>query len=345
MIGIRGLGMYAPSAVRTNDWWSRDLVDQWVAERRTRPRPELPSPLTDGARRVLEAAAPFADDPFQGTVERRILDPGMTIEDMEERAAREAIARSGVAAQDIDLVLTYTAAPTYQLQNAACILHQRLGLPRAALSLQVEATAYAVFAQLALAEAMITAGRAKHALLVQSSALSRVVEPTHPLSVLVGDAATAIVIGPTQRAGILATAHFTDGRFPESLVLALDGPRRLVVDPHQLWEAQLTTADVCKDSVDHALASAKLAVADIDFLCVFQGTAWLQGAIAAHVGANHAKSVEVFRRFGYLSGAAITASLYIGDQQGRLMRDDLVVMTGGGTGQTYGAAVLRWGNV
>ena len=341
MIGVLGLGMYAPDAVRTNDWWPRDLIERWIADRRTRPRPPVPSPLTDGVRCVLDATAAYADDPFQGVVERRILEADMSIEDMEVRAAREAIDRSGVAATDIDLVLSYTAVPTYQLQNAACGLHERLGLPRASLALQVEATAYTIFAQLALAEAMITAGRAKHALLVQSSALSRVVEQTHPSSVVVGDAATAIVVGPTMRAGLLATAHFTDGRFPMSLVL--DATRRLVADPQQLWDAQLGTADVCKEAVDVVLARTDLTVADIDYLCAFQGTAWLHGAVASHLGANHAKSVEVFRRFGYLSAAGITASLYIGEQQGQLVRDDLVVMTGGGTGQTFGAAALRWG--
>ncbi len=337
--------MYAPNQVRTNDWWPRDLVARWTEERRARPRPGLPAEVTAGMRCVLDAAAVHADDPFQGVQERRVLDAALMIEDMEERAARDAIERAGISAHDITLLLTHTVVPEYQLQNPACILHERLKLPHECLSVQLEATAYTVFAQLAFAEAAIRAGRATYALLVQSCALSRVVEPTNPLSVVVGDAATAIVVGPVSNdRGLLSLAHFTDGRYPMSLVLALDGPRRLVANAQQLWDAQLGTADVCKASVDVALQRAGLQVTDIDYLCAFQGTAWLQRAIANHVGAQEAKSTDVFQRFGYLSAAAIAASLYIGEQQGQLLSDDLVVLTGGGTGQTYGAAVLRWGN-
>jgi 3-oxoacyl-[acyl-carrier-protein] synthase-3 len=290
-------------------------------------------------RRVHEATSALAHDPFQGVVERRVLALDETLGMMEERAAREAIARSGVAPAEIDLLLTHPVVPDYELANPACALHEQLQLSRTCLSAYVEATAYTVFAQLAIAEAMIAAGRARYALLVQSSAGSRLVEPSHPLSVLVGDAATALVLGAAPH-GLLALTHYTDGRFPRSLVRERG---QLSVDPQQLWSAQLTAVDACSEASTAALERAGLAVAGVDFLSVFQGTAWLHDEIAAHLGVTRAKSVEVFRRFGYLSAAAVAASLYIGAESGRLVRDDLVLLTGGGTGQTYGAAVLRWG--
>lgn len=340
MIGILGVGMYAPPQVRTNAWWPPEIVAQWRAG--DRARPTLPAEITAGIRQVLDASAAFAEDPFHGVAERRILDPSMTIADMEEHAAREALARSGVSPDDVDLLLTHYVVPEYQLQNAACVLHQRLGMRHECLTLQVEATGYSLLAQLALAESALLAGRARYALLVQSCALSRVVEQAHPLSVVAGDAATAIVLGPvTGDRGLRATAHFTDSRYPMGLVI--DGSRRLLMDPQQMWDTQWGTADACKRSVDVVLDRAGIAIGEIDYLCVHQGTVWLQDVVRTFIGAADAKSVEVFRQFGYLAAVAIPANLYIGEQQGRLLRDDLVLVTGGGTGQTYGAAVLRWG--
>ena len=136
-------------------------------------------------------------------------------------------------------------------------------------------------------------------------------------------------------------AHFTDSRYPLGLVI--DKSRRLLMDPQQMWDTQWGTADACKHGVDAAIERAGVSIADVDYLCVHQGTAWLQGVVGQFIGAPAAKSAEVFREFGYLAAVAIPANLYIGEQQGRLLRDDLVLMTGGGTGQTYGAAVLRWG--
>ncbi len=292
---------------------------------------------------MLDASARHAGDPFLGTSERRILDASMTIADMEEHAAREALTRAGVGPDEIGLLLTHTAVPQYQLQNAACVLHERLHLRHECLSVQLDATGYTVFAQLALAESALLTGRAQYALLIQSCALSRVVDETHPLSVVAGDAATAIVLGEVSGdRGLRAASHFTDGRYPMSLVMTLEGARRLVMDPQQLWDTHWGSADACKRSIDVALERAGIAVADVDYLCVHQGTAWLQDAIGRFIGTS-AKSAEVFRDFGYLAAAAVPANLYIGEQRGQILRDDLVLMTGGGTGQTYGAAVLRWG--
>jgi 3-oxoacyl-[acyl-carrier-protein] synthase-3 len=341
MIGIRGLGMYAPPTVRTNDWWPREVVQTW-------PRPASPptAELTAGMQHVLDGVASVAGDPFQGVVERRVLDDTTPLGDMELHAAREAMAEANVAPGSIGLLLTHTVVTPHQLVNPACELHEQLGLARECLALEVEATGYTVLAQLALAESMIAAGRVDHALLVQACVGSQLVEPTHPFSVLGGDAATAIVVGRVgPQRGLRSFAHFTDGRYPRSLVLAYrDGRKQLVAEPAELWTAQIQTADVCKHAVDVALQRAGYTVPEIDFLCAFQGTAWLHHAIAAHLGAQGAKSSDVFRRFGYLSAAALTASLYIGVRERRLVRDDLVVLTGGGTGMTYGAAVLRWGN-
>jgi 3-oxoacyl-[acyl-carrier-protein] synthase III len=350
--GILALGLYVPPEVRRNDWWPADVVARWVEQRRGAPTPALPASLSEGAKRVLRAQAEQADDPFQGTIERRVLSREMTVHDMEDRAARDAIARAGIDPAEIDLLLTHTVVPDYQLANPACSLHERLGLPAACLSMHTEATAYSVFGQLALAEASIAAGRARYALLVQSCAATRLFEMDDPSSVLAGDGATAIVLGPVPAGrGVLSLAHYTEGRYARSLIMSVPGGRWFdegrvrvhIGDLQQLLDAHLRIADACKESIDAALARSGARLSEIDFLCVYEGTSWLQRAVRDHIGARHAKLVEIFPRFGYLSSATVPAALYVAEQEGLLVPDDLVVLTGGGTGQTYGAAVLRWG--
>jgi 3-oxoacyl-[acyl-carrier-protein] synthase-3 len=350
-VGILGIGMYMPPEVRRNDWWPPEVVARWVAERHASP-PRLPPVLSDGARRILQAHAEQADDPFLGTVERRVLSPDLTIADMEVRAAREALSRAGIDPAAIDLLLTHTIVPDYQLANPACPLHEALGLPEACLSLETEATAYTSFAQLALAEAAIAAGRARYALLVQSCAATRLVEADDPSSVLVGDGATAIVLGPVSAGrGYLSSVHYTEGRYPKSLIMSVrDGRwydegrvRMHVGDPHQLFEAHLRIADTCADSVVAALRKSGHTLDDVDFLCVFQGTPWIQRVVYEQLGVRHLTPSDIFRRYGYLSSVMIPAALLDAERDGKLADDDLVVIAGGGTGMTYGAAVLRWG--
>jgi 3-oxoacyl-[acyl-carrier-protein] synthase-3 len=276
----------------------------------------------------------------------------VAILDIEAHAGREALERSGVAPGDIDLLLTHAVVPDYQMANPACPLHARLGLSPACLAMHVEATGYSSLAQLALAVAMIRAGSARNALLVQSSVATRLIDRSEQSSVLMGDGATAIVVGKVPAPyGVLAAVHHTDGRYPRSLIMSVRDRRWFdrgelsvhIADPAQLREAHLRIADTCASSATEALAMAGAALRDVAFLCVFQGTPWLQRVVYEHMGVAHLEPFSIFEQFAYMSSVAIPATLYLAEQQGRLGAGDLVAITGGGTGMTYGATVLRWG--
>ena len=350
-VGILATGMYVPPPIRRNDFWPADVVARWLARRATAPRPSTDG-LGTGAKRVVEAHAQQAADPFQGAVVRHVIPDDMTILDLEERAARDAIERAGIDPGEIDLLLVHEVVSDHQLANPACPLHERLGLTPTCLAMHVEATAYSSLAQLALAEGMIAANRARHALLVQASVATRLIDTTDPSSVLLGDGATAVVLGPVRPGrGFLSSAHFTEGRYPLSLVMSVPGgrwydegrPRVHIADPEQLLEAHLRIADTCADAVLAALAKAGHTLADVDYLCVFEGTPWIQRVVSEHLGRPHDARTDIFPRFGYLSSAMIPAALFCARQEGRIADDKLVVITGGGTGMTYGATVLRWG--
>jgi 3-oxoacyl-[acyl-carrier-protein] synthase-3 len=95
--------------------------------------------------------------------------------------------------------------------------------------------------------------------------------------------------------------------------------------------------------VDLALARAGRTPGDVDFLCVYQGTPWLRAVVQEYTGLQHARTHETFSTLGYLSAAMIPATLALASRAGSLRDGDLVVMTGGGTGMTYGATVMTWG--
>lgn len=350
-VGIRAIGMYEPPIVRQNDWWPSDLVRQWVSERTSQPIPLLPSGSTPGEQRIFEAMVDQASDPFLRTVERRVVPAKLSILDIQEMAARDAISRARVDPAEIDLMLCHTIVHDHQLANPACPLHERLGLAPRCLALHTEATAYTSLAQIALAEASIAAGRSRCALLVQSTIATRLIDQRNPSSVLVGDGATAIVLAPVEAGrGILGTVHFTEGRYPNGLVMSVpgrnwydDGPALIhIADPHQLFTAELRIADICAEAVNAVLEQTGYKLTDIDFLCVLHGTPWLQRVVYEELGVQHIQPFDVFQRFGYLSSATIPATLFRAAQAGKLPDNALVVLVGGGTGMTYGATALRW---
>lgn len=349
-IGILAVGLYLPPIVRRNDWWPSEVVAGWKSSPPVLPPPT--GPLSGGASLVAKALLEQTSDPFEGTAERHVMPDGMTVLDLAEQASRTAMAKAGVTAADIDLVLTHTVLPDVLLGNPATQLHHRLGLPPRCFAMETAAASNSFLMQLTLAETMIAAGRARRALLVQACGVTPSIERTDPISPLFGDGATAVVVGPVSRGrGIVAAEHYTDGRYPNTLVASVRGgtwsdPGRAVVHVADLVQTRdlfLATVDLCKDSIDAVLASAGLAATDIAFFAMYQGTPWLRRVLQGYAGLEHARSIDSYARTGYLFAATLPAVLAFAEQDGLLSPGDLVLATCGGTGVTFGSLLLRWG--
>lgn len=349
-VGILGIGTHLPPDVRGNDYWPAEVVARWMAQRAAAPPP--PAATSAAMARVVAALRDQAADPFRGVIERRVLAAGLGATDMEVAAARDAIAAAGIEPAAIDLLLVHTAVPDELLANTACPLHHRLGLAPACLSIEAQAAAYSFVAQLAIAEAMIAAGRARVALLVQSAAASRLIDRDSPISPLFGDGATAVVVGPVGAGrGVITAVHRTDGAYARALVAAVPGgswydagrPVLYNADPAADRRVFLETLDRIEDAVTAVLGAAGMAVGDVDFFAPHQGTPWLRRLAQDHVGLGAARSIDTFAHTAYLFAASIPLSLARAEAAGTLRPDDIVLLFGGGTGMTYGATLLRWG--
>jgi 3-oxoacyl-[acyl-carrier-protein] synthase III len=351
-IGILAIGAHLPPEIRRNDWWSPATVARWV-EARARGVEALRAiePSTPAMATVLQAMIEGSGDPFRGVTERRVMAAGTVATDMEAAAAELALSRAGVDRAAIDALLVHSAVPEYLLANNACNLHFRLGLRPSCLAIEAQASAYSFLAQLALARALIASGQSNCVLAVQSSAASRLIDPDDPVSGTFGDAATAVVIGRVgSNRGIRSAAHYANGKVPNSLIAGVRGGRwydgRSVLhlaDPVGERAVILDTVDRGREVISEALDAAAQPPSAVDFFAVHQGTSWLRRLTQEAVGIEHARTVDVYARTGYVFGASLPLVLDAALTHGSLSDDDLVVVFGGGTGMTCGATVLRWG--
>ncbi|MCU1636912.1 MAG: 3-oxoacyl-ACP synthase [Cryobacterium sp.] len=131
--------------------------------------------------------------------------------DLATDAAREAIARSGVAPEQIDAVIVATISNTQQSPSMAAVVADRVGTtPAAAYDLNAACAGYTY--AVAQADALIRAGSARYALVIGAEKLSDIVDPAdRSISFLLGDGAGAVVIGPSDYPGISATVWGSDG--------------------------------------------------------------------------------------------------------------------------------------
>jgi 3-oxoacyl-[acyl-carrier-protein] synthase-3 len=171
---ILGLGHYRPNNVVTN----QDLIDRGVD--------------TDDA--WIRSRV--------GIAERRWADPDETIVDMAEHASAKALANAGVDASEVDLVIVATCTMPTPVPSAAPHLADRLGI-RAPGAFDISSGCSGFVYSLNAASAAIRAGQARNALVVASERFSGWLDMSdRSTCVILGDAAGAAVVGPSDGPGL-----------------------------------------------------------------------------------------------------------------------------------------------
>lgn len=354
-VGILGLGTYLPPIVRKNDWWPAETVAKWsdrMALQATRAEPASGS-LTPGQKITLAAMAEYANDPFRGAIERRIMPPEMTASEMEAHAAREAIERSGIDPEQIDVILTNCPAPDRLLVNNACVTHSLLGLSRRCLALGTDAMCNGFSQHMSIATGLIASGQARYVLSAHSATLTRFTPVSEPHSAWFGDGASAAVIGPvSQGKGLLAAVHNANGGRCDALVIGTgagtkywdDGPLTVhSVDRSATRNMLMGMVDRGGAAVTEALAKASVTTADVDFYATHQSTVWLTQASAKRAGLDHVKTIVTFPMFANMSSVNVPFILAMAEREGIVRDGSLIATFTGGTGETWSSLVLRWG--
>ena len=146
-----------------------------------------------------------------GIITRTRASAGMSAVDLATDAAKEAIEKSGVPAEQIDLVIVATISNVQQTPSMAAVVADRVGAnPAAAYDANAACAGFSY--AVTQADALIRSGAAHYALVIGAEKLSDVVDPAdRSISFLLGDGAGAVVIGPSDTPGIAAPVWGSDG--------------------------------------------------------------------------------------------------------------------------------------
>ncbi len=131
--------------------------------------------------------------------------------DLATEAAREAIEKSGVPADQIDLVICATISNVRLTPSMSAVVADRVGAnPAAAYDSNAACAGFSY--GVTQADALIRSGAAHYALVIGAEKLSDIVDPAdRSISFLLGDGAGAVVIGPSETPGIAPVVWGSDG--------------------------------------------------------------------------------------------------------------------------------------
>ncbi|WP_150462923.1 beta-ketoacyl-ACP synthase III [Nesterenkonia ebinurensis] len=179
---VLGLGVYRPSTVVDNEQICQwiDSSDEWIRQR-------------------------------TGIVTRRRAPADVSVVDMAEGAALDALRDADTSAEEIEAVLISTVTHPYQTPSAAADLAHRIGAtPAAAYDISAACAGYCY--GIGQADALVRAGHAKKVLVVGVEKLSDVIDNhERSISFLLGDGAGAVVVGPSEEPGISASILGSNG--------------------------------------------------------------------------------------------------------------------------------------
>src|SRR6185503_12211145 len=192
---IAGIGMYVPDNVVTNNDLLKymDTSDEWIQER-------------------------------TGIKERRYADRnGETTTTMGVEAAKIAIERAGITAQDIDFIIFATICPDYYFPGCGVLLQRAMKMKEiGALDVRNQCSGF-IYA-LSVGDQFIKSGMYKNILVVGAEKHSFGLDFStrgRNISVIFGDGAGAVVLQPTNedKQGILSTHLHSDGEAAEILAM------------------------------------------------------------------------------------------------------------------------------
>lgn len=353
---ILGLGTFFPEKVRENADWPADFVGRQTSR--------YGSELTEVGANAGEAdpcdaivrryLASEADDPFRGTTRRRVADAKMASAEAEAIAGKRALEDAGVEGKDIDLVLSWAMVPDRVTPPTAPRVAHLTGATRAA-GIGLDVACATAISQLMLASAMIESGRARHVLLTQSHLIARANPLDHPASPIVGDAASAIVLGASEKPGVGLAHMVSHGEYHEAVTWA----RGREEQEPPWWEAgqeftpgtrnraqakHLSTqlVHLGRDTIVETLARAHRTIDSIDVLSCTQPRRWFPAAVAESVGLPLERAPHTFDELAHIGGCGVVVNLAEARSRGMLKPGASVLLYGMGAGITRAAALIDW---
>ncbi|EKS38291.1 MAG: ketoacyl-ACP synthase III [Bradyrhizobiaceae bacterium] len=318
---VLGYGSYLPERILTNAELAKmvDTSDEWIIQR-------------------------------TGIKQRHIAAEGEFTSHLGLKAAQAAIANAGIDTQSIDLIVLATSTPDNTFPATAVAIQNGLGINHgAAFDLQAVCSGF-IFA-LATADNFLKTGAFKRALVIGAETFSRILDwNDRGTCVLFGDGAGAVVLeaqsqaGTSADRGILTTHLRSDGRHKDKLFVD-GGPSSTQTVGHLRMEGREVfkhavgmITDVIVDAFDATGTTAD----DIDWLVPHQANKRIIDASAKKLHIAPQKVVLTVDRHGNTSAASIPLALAAAADDGRIKKNDLLMLEAMGGGFTWGSALLRW---
>jgi 3-oxoacyl-(acyl-carrier-protein) synthase III len=305
---ILGLGAYRPRRRVTNDDLAQvmDTNDEWIQTR-------------------------------VGIAERRWASEDETLVEMAVAAGGKAIAASGLAPDEIDLVIVASASLRAPIPGIGPQVAHRLGVPRPG-SFDLNAGCAGFCYALSVANDSIRAGSSRNALVIGVERLTDVTDQNdRTTAVIFADGAGAAVVGASDEPGIGPVAWGSDGDQYNAIEIAA-GSSTMTMAGQAVYRWATTKLT---ETLVEAMEQAGVGPADIDVFAPHQANLRIVESMTKRLGfGDNTVVARDIVQAGNTSAASIPLALTALMESGEARSGDLALVLGYGAGLTFAGQVL-----
>lgn len=288
-----------------------------------------------------------------GIRERHIAAANEYTSDLAVQAARRAMAKANVTAEQIDLIIVATITPDMPFPSTAAIVQRKLGATRAA-GFDIEAACSGFIYALEIGQQFIMSRTYETVLVIGAEKLSTITDwQDRNTCVLFGDGAGAAILQNRGNShGLMTTFMGTDGSKGDLLCMPGGGsqnpasPETVKARLHYLkMEGKETFKNAVQAMVSagqEALRRCQLDISQIKCLIPHQANRRIIEAVGERLGAKPEQIFMNLDKYGNTSAASVAIALDEAVEQGRIKRGDLVLMVVFGAGFTWASAIVEW---
>ena len=330
---ISGLGSYVPENIVTNDDLSKimDTNDEWIQER-------------------------------TGIKERRHIKKGdgNSTSVMGVKAAKIALERADLKAEDVELIIFATLSPDMYFPGGGVQVQEMMNM-KTIPALDVRNQCSGFIYALSVADQFIKTGMYKNVLVIGSENHSGGLDMTtrgRGVSVIFGDGAGAAVLTRSEEEGrgILSTHLHSEGAHAKEL--SLEGPstehwvpeiiaenpqENIPYYPYMNGQFVFKNAVVrFSEVINEGLQANNLSSTDIDMLIPHQANLRISQFVQKKFNLSDNQVFNNIQKYGNTTAASIPIALTEAWENGKIKEGDIVVIAAFGSGFTWGSAILKW---
>ena len=323
---IAGVGYSIPETVVTNDDLTKlyDTSDEWIYTR-------------------------------TGIKERRVCSGNEDAIELGLKAAQNALEKSGIKPEELDLIIAASSAPPQLYPAIACHIQARLGIETDIPAFDITAACSGLIYGLQVAKGFINSGIYKNILIVATDNNTRYLDWTdRGTSILFGDGAGAMVVTVAEDGmdDVLSIDIKAKGAIGEYIYKDNVGQNCPLAEPcpeHDGFihmngkEVYKFVVRILPPYIEEIIEKAGLKAEDIEYLIPHQANLRIIQAIQERLQYSDEKVITNIKYYGNTSAASVPIALAEGVEKGtvKLGKDTKANLCEVGAGMTWGAAIVR----